>query len=175
MFPATGFLCKQELTVTPDQCSRFCFSGKNKTIKELFQISRGTPVFNRREKGHTIFFLSLDKSHCVPLSYIQNISVMNIQFSNLSTSSAWPLAPLFVRTNISYLFSFSWLLLTLLSCNSLLGCWFHGPIMPVGIADTPSKAPVCSSHLIPCLCSPSLLPSKPGLGFAITLVVLHVN
>lgn len=60
-----------------------------KKPKEVFQIFRGTSAWHRGEKGHTILFPGLDKSRCVPLSYIPNISMMNICFSNLSTSSPW--------------------------------------------------------------------------------------
>lgn len=48
--------------------------------------------------------------------------------------TAPPLAPLCVGANRSYLFSFSWPLLTRLFLNSLPACWLHGPIPPAGIA-----------------------------------------
>jgi len=136
MCPAMVLLCKQKLPVTPDRCSRFCYSGK-KNPNEVFQIFRGASAWERGEKGHTILFPGLDKSRCVPLSYVQYISVMNIWLSNLSTSSPWQCSAIssaFCRSKHKLL-----VLISVTSPHSavsqfIMGCWLHGPITPGGVA-----------------------------------------
>ena len=181
MCPATGFLCKWKLPVTPDQCSRFCFSGE-KNPRKYFRFSEGLLPGTEERKDTPSSSLALTNPvvfHSHTFQIFQWWIFVSLIWVLHPPGSAPPLAPLCAGANRSYLFSFSWPLLTRFSLNSLLGCWLHGPITPVGIAHlchfqrSPPLRLQHSSPLweeLPQLCSPSIAPLQIRAGLSITLV-----